>query len=101
MNTPDELPDDVVPVLKRHVRKQRDRLSGRTMLLYPEGAIELDPTGIAILDQCDGNRTLAAVVHALTAEFEVEESVLRSDVSQFFSALHSRGMLSLNREDVR
>jgi len=86
---------NAVPSLKPHVRMQPDRITGRRMLLYPEGAIELDDTGIAILELCDGQRSLGAVVSELAEEYEVESSVLTADVMQFLGELKSRGLLNV------
>jgi len=86
---------DAVASLKPHVRMRSDRITGRKILLYPEGAIELDDTGIAILDLCNGQRSLRDVVAELAEDYEVEPSVLTADVLRFFGELKSRGLLNL------
>ena len=53
----------------------------------------LNDTGKAIWDQLDGQRSLADVVAALKAEFEVEDGVLERDVLGLVGELVERRML--------
>jgi pyrroloquinoline quinone biosynthesis protein D len=96
MNRHADITSDTAPSLKPHVRMQPDRITGRQMLLYPEGAIELDEPGIAILELCDGKRSLGGIVTELAEKYEVEPAVLTADVMRFLGELKSRGLLNLS-----
>ena len=74
------------------VRAQKDRITGQTMLLYPEGTLQLNSTGTAIIEQCDG-RTFDEIVTALAARFGAPADVLRADVSQYLRRLRERHLV--------
>jgi pyrroloquinoline quinone biosynthesis protein D len=76
-----------------HVRRQVDRVTGGALLLHPEGAVELSETADAIVQLCDGARTVEEIVGLLAGEFEVEPDVLRTDVKACISGLADRGLL--------
>jgi pyrroloquinoline quinone biosynthesis protein D len=54
-----------VPRLGRGVRMRFDRTRDRHVLLLPETVVVLNATGTAILELCDGSRTVAGIVAAL------------------------------------
>jgi pyrroloquinoline quinone biosynthesis protein D len=64
------------------------------MLLYPERGMELNPTGVEILELCTGERTVAEIVktlserHAPAAPERIEREVLA-----FLEALHARALV--------
>jgi pyrroloquinoline quinone biosynthesis protein D len=79
-----------MPRLASHVRRQIDRVTGAALLLYPEGAVELSETADAIVQLCDGSRTVEEIAAALAAEYD---GVLRPDVDACIDALAQRGLL--------
>jgi len=81
------------PVLAGHVRLQPDPVTGETVLLYPEGIIELNPTAAEILRRCDGDTSLAAIVAALAAEYDAGEDELREDVVVCLRELQARNFV--------
>ena len=54
-----------VPVLWRLARLDFDSVRQRHVLLYPEGTVLLNETSAAILELCDGHRTVAEITRAL------------------------------------
>ena len=58
----------------------------------------LNPVGSFVWALCDG-RSLAALVEAVQAEFEVAEDRARNDVSAFVEELHGLGALELQGAD--
>lgn len=56
------------PKLSRHIRLTFDRVRQRHVLLGPESVSVLNPTGAAILDLCDGQRTVAEMVQELCGD---------------------------------
>lgn len=93
MESKADMDDNMKPALLSHVRVHRDRVSGKTILLYPEGALELDEEGEAIIALCDGGRGFSEILDALMADYDVLRSDLETDVRVFLSALKSRGLM--------
>lgn len=57
------------PRLASKVRLQWNAARSQALLLYPEGALVLNPTARAVLELCDG-RTLAEIVRELASRFD-------------------------------
>jgi pyrroloquinoline quinone biosynthesis protein D len=70
-----------------------DPKSGKYILLYPEKGLLLNPTGAAILQRCDGQQPLSAMIAALAQEFHSDPDVLRAEVLGFVQGLLDRGLL--------
>ena len=61
------------------------------MLLFPEGAIKLQGTGLKILDHCDGQRTFAEIIGDLQNEFgKSDPEKIRADISMFLEQLQKK-----------
>jgi coenzyme PQQ biosynthesis protein PqqD len=76
-------------------RLQRDRVSGKAFLLYPERGLELSDSAARIVALCaDGaDRTVAAIVDELTAASGEPRERIESEVLSFLGALADRGLL--------
>jgi pyrroloquinoline quinone biosynthesis protein D len=59
-------------------------------LLFPEGAIALNSTAVAILTKCNGHRSFEAIALALKQEFS---DVNVPEVENFLSQMIKRGLL--------
>lgn len=59
-------------------------------LLFPEGAIALNPTAVAILTSCDGNRSFKAIAQTLSSQFR---DVNINQVQDFLLQMIQRGLL--------
>jgi pyrroloquinoline quinone biosynthesis protein D len=60
-------------------------------LLFPEGAIALNSTAVAILTLCDGHNSVYAIATALKRQFS---DVKESDIERLLSQMMQRGLLS-------
>jgi pyrroloquinoline quinone biosynthesis protein D len=60
---------DAVPRLGRGVRMRYDKARDRYVLLLPETVVVLNATGAAILELCDGARTVDGIVAALRERY--------------------------------
>ena len=58
------------PRLARSVRLRYDPARGRHVLLTPEAVTVLNGTGAAVLELCDGQRTLAEIATELRGRYE-------------------------------
>ncbi|MFF8991278.1 pyrroloquinoline quinone biosynthesis peptide chaperone PqqD [Streptomyces sp. NPDC014983] len=80
------------PRLARHARLGFDRTRQRRILLHPEAVVVLNDTGAAVLDLCDGRRTVAAIVSELGGRYQ---RVPEAEVRQFLSRLVARRYVEL------
>ena len=80
------------PCLTSDVRLQTDSVTGKGVLLYPEGIIELNETAHEIISRCDG-RTLDEIVDALAKEYDADVAALASDVRETLADLHHRNLI--------
>jgi pyrroloquinoline quinone biosynthesis protein D len=83
------------PALAPGVRLQLDKVTNETVLLYPEGVLELNGTAHAIVNLCNGATTVDEIVAALSAEYEVEGAVLRADALECLDDLLVRHLIVL------
>ncbi len=84
------LPSGARPRLPRSARVQFDAVRQQSVLLYPEGAVLLNDSGAAILELCDGRRTVAEIAAELGARFETDVS---ADVAAYLSRLAERELI--------
>ena len=80
------------PSLAKGVRLQPDSSTGKSVLLYPEGIVELNETAHEILSRCDG-RTLREIVCDLAEEYELDSEALVADVRETLADLQQRKLI--------
>ena len=86
--------DHAQPRLAAGVRLQIDRATGKGVLLFPEGIVELNETSQEILARCDG-RTLSDLVLALAQEYDIDPASLAADVRETLTDLRQRKLVEL------
>jgi pyrroloquinoline quinone biosynthesis protein D len=82
------------PMLARGVRLQTDSKTGNSVLLFPEGVLELNETAQEILSRCDG-RTVSEIIQALAEDYEVDPQMLATDVREILADLQRRKLIEL------
>lgn len=80
------------PSLWRLARLDYDAVRGRPVLLYPEGVVFLNETGLAILELCDGHRTVTEIAATLGARYEAD---VRADVTEYLDGLVQRELVDV------
>ncbi len=85
MQTP-AIASSAQPRLTRGVRLQTDSKTGNSVLLFPEGVVELNETAQEILNRCDG-RTVSEIIQALAEEYNVDPKMLAVDVEETLADL--------------
>jgi pyrroloquinoline quinone biosynthesis protein D len=61
------------------------------VILFPEGAINLQGTGRQVLERCDGQRTFGEIIGELQKQFgEADPEKIRSDISIFLEQLQKK-----------
>jgi pyrroloquinoline quinone biosynthesis protein D len=73
-----------VPVVWRLARLVFDPVRQQRVLLYPEGVVLLNDTGAAILDLCDGRRSVADIAAVLHERYGCD---VVTDVIEYLSRL--------------
>jgi pyrroloquinoline quinone biosynthesis protein D len=86
--------DAVQPRLAKGVRLQTDSATGKSVLLFPEGIVELNETAHEILTRCDG-RTLSEIVQGLAEEYDADSAALTADVRETLADLERRKLIEL------
>ena len=79
------------PVLPNGSRLHWDKVRDRHVLLYPEGALALNPTAVLVLELCDGKRTIEEIAGELSARFQGQDVL--ADVEELLIGLANRGMV--------
>ena len=79
-----------IPVLWRLARLDFDSVRQRHVLLYPEGTVLLNATGAAILELCDGHRSMGEIAGILRERYRND---VTADVTEFLSHLAERELI--------
>jgi pyrroloquinoline quinone biosynthesis protein D len=82
------------PRLARGVRLQTDSKTGNSVLLFPEGVLELNETAQEILTHCDG-RTVSEIIKVLAEEYDADPQMLATDVHETLVDLQRRKLIEL------
>jgi len=80
------------PRLARGVRLQTDTATGKGVLLFPEGVLELNETAEEILTRC-GGPTVNEIIQALAREYDVAPETLTADVQETLADLRERKLI--------
>jgi len=86
--------DSAQPKLARGVRLQTDSKTGNSVLLFPEGVLELNETAQDIVSRCDG-RTAGEIIQTLAEEYDVDPQMLGADVRETLGDLQRRKLIEL------
>jgi pyrroloquinoline quinone biosynthesis protein D len=84
--------DAARPRLAKGVRLQTDSATGKSVLLFPEGIMELNETAYEILARCDG-RTLSEIVRELAEDYDADVAALAADVRETLAGLQQRKLI--------
>jgi pyrroloquinoline quinone biosynthesis protein D len=79
------------PRLRTGARLQFDDVRGQNALLVPEGVVLLNRTAAEVLDLCDGERSLEAIIGALSARYGGVD--LGDDVRELVDTMAQRGLI--------
>ncbi len=81
------------PRLPRGVKLRHDDVRQRWTLLAPERIFEVDGTAAAVLQLCDGERDIAAIVAELATRYSAPPAVIEKDVVAMLSDLKAKRVL--------
>jgi pyrroloquinoline quinone biosynthesis protein D len=86
------IPEHAQPRLASGVRLEVDHTTGKVVLLFPEGILELNETAQEIVTRCDG-RPLNEIVLGLAQEYDVDLEMLAADVRETLADLQRRRLV--------
>jgi pyrroloquinoline quinone biosynthesis protein D len=86
------IPDHAQPRLAGGVRLEIDSTTGKGVLLFPEGILELNETAQEIITRCDGH-TLREIVLGLAQEYDADLEILAMDVRETLADLQRRRLV--------
>jgi pyrroloquinoline quinone biosynthesis protein D len=77
------------PRLAPGVRLHFDKVRDRHVLLFPEGALTLNDTAVAVLELCDGERSVEDIAGVLEEKYGEDD--LKADVAELLEAIAAKG----------
>jgi coenzyme PQQ biosynthesis protein PqqD len=79
------------PCLVTGARLHYDEVRSEHVLLVPEGIVRLNPSAVAVLELCDGERDLEQIVRVLSERFDGAE--VGGDVRDLVDTLSQKGLI--------
>ena len=79
------------PRLATGARLRYDEVREEHVLLIPEGAVRLNPTAVAVLELCDGERSVEEIAGTLSERYGGAD--VSGDVEELVAALSQRGLV--------
>jgi pyrroloquinoline quinone biosynthesis protein D len=89
------IPADARPRLAARARLQTDKVSGKPVLLYPEGVLVLNPTGHAIVSLCTGQVTVQDITTELATRYRVPAQEIAPQITEYLERLRARNLLEV------
>lgn len=86
---------DMRPKLSSRARLQTDKVTGKPILLYPEGVLILNPTGHAIVTLCTGETTFQEMVSQLAARYKISAEEISPQIADYLNRLRERNLLEM------
>lgn len=86
------------PKLSSRARVQTDKITGKPVVLYPEGVLMLNPTGHAIVSLCTGEMTFQEIVATLAARYKISTEEISPQVADYLNRLRERNLLEAQVE---
>lgn len=83
--------DNSIPEIAPPFRFQWEEAQQAYVLLYPEGMVKLNPSAGEILNLCNNERTVSAIIHELEQKFETQD--LGPDIRTFLEVAHEQGWI--------
>jgi pyrroloquinoline quinone biosynthesis protein D len=84
---------DMRPKLSPRARVQTDKVTGKPIVLYPEGVLMLNPTGHAIVSLCTGDATFQEIVEKLATRYKIPAEQISPQVAEYLNRLRERNLL--------
>jgi pyrroloquinoline quinone biosynthesis protein D len=89
------IPSSARPKISARARLQTDKITGKPILLYPEGALMLNPTAHAIVSLCTGQETIEQITSSLATRYQSSASEISVQIDTFLNRLRAKNLLEL------
>ena len=85
---------DSRPSLPRHVKMLHDTARNRWLILAPERVFTPDPIAVAVLQLCDGSRSVEAIAGELAMAYNAPSDRILSDIAPMLQELADKGVVT-------
>ena len=82
------------PVLSRHVRMRHDTVRDRWTILAPERLFTPDATAVAVLQLCDGTRSVGTIAAELAQTYDAPAPRILDDIVPMLQDLADKGVVT-------
>ena len=86
--------DDSVPRLPPGVKLRFDKTRDKWIVLAPERVFVPDEIALAIIQRCDGEASVTAIVDALVEAYNAPREVIAKDVANLLQDLANKGIMT-------
>jgi pyrroloquinoline quinone biosynthesis protein D len=81
------------PKMPPYLKLRHDAGRGRWVLLAPERILSPDQTAVAVLQLCDGQRTVEKIAAKLAEQYSASADVIEADVLELLQDLADKGYI--------
>lgn len=81
------------PMLPRHVKMRHDPARDRWTILAPERVLTPDPIAVAVLQLCDGSRSVDTIAAELAQTYNAPKERILADVTVLLQGLSDKGVV--------
>ena len=82
------------PRLPRHVKMRRDTARDCWLILAPERVFTPDAVAVAVLQLCDGSRTVEAIAAELAKTYDAPAGRILEDIVPMLQGLADKGVVT-------
>ncbi len=82
------------PMLPRHIKLRHDAARDRWTILAPERVFTPDAIAIAVLQMCDGARSVEAIAAELAETYNAPKERILADITALLQELADKGVVS-------
>jgi len=83
-----------VPRLPRHIKMRHDTARARWLILAPERVFTPDPIAVAVLQLCDGSRSVSTIAGELAQAYEAPVERILADIVPMLQDLADKGVVT-------
>jgi pyrroloquinoline quinone biosynthesis protein D len=81
------------PAFPRGTKLWHDKVQGRWVILAPERVFKLDDVAIAVLQLCDGARTVEQIALELSVSYNAPKERILADITPMLQQLADKGVV--------
>ena len=82
------------PRLPRHIKMRRDAARDRWLILAPERVFTPDAIAVAVLQLCDGSRSVESIARELAQTYSAPEERILADIIPMLQELADKGVVT-------